>query len=162
MALSATLGVDTSQVISGQRVKFTLTVTNPIGGTPCNVLQIAPYITPAGSSYNIGRPLLQVPEAPYFLAAGASATFGWDEALFKGQDPVAQSNAPAPAYPVTAGCNVYASDGTITTPATVSIYVFPNVGVNANTSFSVMPSGSTFFPYNINAWLAGLLASPAW
>lgn len=163
MALRATLGVDTSQVVSGQRVKCFVTVTNPTSGTSCNVTQVAPYITPATSSYNIGRPLLNLPEAPYYLAAGSSVTFTWDEVFFKGNDPAAsQANATYPSYPITVGALVYASDGTITAAPTASVYVFPNVGVNSGSAFSLMPAGSTFFPFNLNAWLSGLLASPAW
>jgi len=160
MALRAFLGVDNNVAISGQTVRFTLTVTNPTGGTDTQITQIAPTLSPAKSATTVGRPLLNIPEAPYFLAAGQSVVFTWQETFRINQIPVAQSNVPTGSFPMVAGANVYASDGTITSPATVDVLVYPNVGVNTATAFTV-PSNqqSCLFYVNTYSDIVGALQS---
>jgi hypothetical protein len=164
MALQTVLSVDSNQVVSGQMVRFALTVVNPSNGTACNITQIAPRIGVPGAGTaagNIGRPLLQIPEAPLYIGAGSSATFTWTEALFTGQLPQAQSNAPANALPLTMTADVFTTDSTgVYTPATVLVDVYPNVMLNANTAFTLPAVGSALFYDNKQSWIAGLLSAP--
>lgn len=159
MALRATLGCDTNFALSGQTVRFTLTVTNPTGGTATTITQIAPTVTPAGSSKNIGLPLLNMPPASLFIGAGSSATFTWTETFFAGQEASAQSNSPTGSWPLVVGADVYATDGTITSAPTVGVYVFPNIGVNTNTAFTLPTVGTMNFQFNPNSQLIGALAT---
>ena len=164
MALQTVLSVDSNQVVSGQPIRCTLTVVNPSNGTACNVTQLAPRIGVPGAgtaSANIGRPLLNIPEAPLYVGAGSTVVFTWTESLFTSQQPQAFSNTPSNALPLTMTVDVYTTDATgVYTPAVVTLDVYPNVGVNTNTSFTLPAVGSALF-YDVKAsWIAGLLSAP--
>ena len=163
MALQVTLGVDTNVPISNQPVTFLLTVVNPVGGTACNLTQIAPRITTTTGgpgAQNIGLPLQAIPGAPAFLGAGTTTIFTWKAALFLGQIPQAQSNTPAGAIPLTALVDIYTTDstGTYTSPS-ITIYLFPNVGVNENSAITLPNApGSMLFFNNADSGLASVLS----
>ena len=148
MAIRAVLAVDNNSVISGQRASFTITVSNPSGGTDTTLTLLKPNATPNTASHTFGRPLLSIPEAPYFLGAGLSVTFQFSGEFFVGQVTPAQANAPANSFPITVGCTVYASDGTVTYPALCNMFVFPAGGMNLNTAIALPLPGSANFAAN--------------
>ena len=168
MALQLVLSVDTNQVVSGQPITCTLTVTNPQNGTACNITQIAPRIGVIGAgtaAANIGRPLLNLPEAPFYLGSSSTGptvgVFTWKESLYMTQQPYAQPNAPVWCLSLTMTVDVYTTDSTgVYTANVANLYIFPSVGVNANSAVAPAAGGTTNFSFNNDAWLAGMLSAP--
>lgn len=162
MALQVVQSMDNNEVLSGQPIAFTLTVTNPLGGTACNITGIAPRLTVSSGgpgAYNIGRPLLSIPEAPAFINAGSSLVFTWKECLFVGQQPQAQANTPAGATALSSIVDIFCTDSTgVYTSNTSVLYIYPNVGVNQNTAVAPDPAGA-FFAKNQNSWLIALMSA---
>lgn len=167
MALSLVLSVDLNQVVSGQPISCLLTVTNPPSGTATMITQIAPRVavTSAGAAAaNIGRPLLQIPEAPLYVGTSSTVqtqvVLNWRENLYMTQQPVAQSNAPSGCMPLTMVVDVYTTDATgIYASNTANLYIFPSLGVNANTAVAPALGGTANFSFNVDAWLAGMLSA---
>lgn len=157
MALSATLGVSTNMALSGQKVDFVLTISNPAGGTAVSITSVAPYVSPAGAAYNLGRPVISTPEAPFYLAAGSSLVLQWGEAFFCNQVSPAQSNTPTGSFLITCGVLVRDSSGTQTASPTVTVSVFPALGVNTGTATSLPPGGAAFASANYDSGLIAAL-----
>jgi len=153
MALSATLGVSSNMALSGQKLDFTLTIANPAGGTAVSITSVAPYVSPSGAAYNLGRPIISTPEAPFYLAAGSSLVLQWGEAFFCNQVSPAQSNTPTGSFLITCGVLVRDSSGTQTASPTVTVSVFPALGVNTGTATALPPGGAAYFNANFDSAL---------